>query len=715
KIEVRKLMEKLKINDLSFLLNQTYIDYPAGTMFWFRPNAITQILDANFKYSDFPPEPIANDGTIAHALERLFGYVARLNGYHFYEVNYSRGLFTKDFCHKNFNQLEAKTLNTAKDMVSLNDCVLFDIFDTLITRTLYAPDNLFRLMEFKIDKKFGVKSNFFELRKSVEGILRAKLPEGRDVCYGEIYDGMHINCRLDLKLIAFAKDLEFELELKVTRAKNEVVELLNFAKDSGKKLILVSDMYLEQAQISSLLEKAGINIDGILLKISSQTGLRKDNAKIWKNLCETNFIDPTKAIAIGDNEVSDAKIPGDFGIKSFHLLSEKNLFLESNIGKSFFERFKSVSDANMIIFGPIVKHLFNSPFYKSDTVINFSKKFTPYEFGLVAMAPFLYVWMSYIYAKHKNNKIFFLSRDGYFLKEIFEHFLETKNLELKQEAKYLLVSRRAVMGAHKKDENSLKNMIYDLGDFNGKFSELIHNRMGLNTDFLDKASTKDFSIKTKDDMDKAYTILVKNIDIVNLYAQDERKNYMRYLEKSGFFDNDLNVLIDLGYSGTIQNYMHKLTDKKMIGEYLVTTKKVKDLESQENEMIGFFGDKVEGYYDNMIFKYSLILEAYFTSDEGQLINFDNTISPVFKDYSGSICIQKEITEGIKDYISELGMVDYDFLANNSQVKDMSIFMFEYIINKRLMDENLRKIFFIEDDFTGKGSLDILNLLYQRGI
>lgn len=44
--------------------------FPAGGMFWFRPAALRPLLDLKFGYSDFPNEPIGDDGTIAHAIER---------------------------------------------------------------------------------------------------------------------------------------------------------------------------------------------------------------------------------------------------------------------------------------------------------------------------------------------------------------------------------------------------------------------------------------------------------------------------------------------------------------------------------------------------------------------------------------------------------------------------------------------------------------------
>ena len=54
---------------------------PLGTMFWFRPAALAPLFDHDWKWEDFPPEPNNIDGTILHAIERAYGYVAQGSGY----------------------------------------------------------------------------------------------------------------------------------------------------------------------------------------------------------------------------------------------------------------------------------------------------------------------------------------------------------------------------------------------------------------------------------------------------------------------------------------------------------------------------------------------------------------------------------------------------------------------------------------------------------
>ncbi len=56
--------------------------FPGGTMFWFRPAALKSLLASDLQFEDFPPEPLANDGTLAHAIERCILYIAVAQGYH---------------------------------------------------------------------------------------------------------------------------------------------------------------------------------------------------------------------------------------------------------------------------------------------------------------------------------------------------------------------------------------------------------------------------------------------------------------------------------------------------------------------------------------------------------------------------------------------------------------------------------------------------------
>ena len=76
----KKLAQKLGLNVPMNVYKQPVA--PLGTMFWFRPNAMKPLYDADWKYEDFPPEPNKIDGTLLHAIERIYPFVAQDAGFY---------------------------------------------------------------------------------------------------------------------------------------------------------------------------------------------------------------------------------------------------------------------------------------------------------------------------------------------------------------------------------------------------------------------------------------------------------------------------------------------------------------------------------------------------------------------------------------------------------------------------------------------------------
>lgn len=62
-----------------------------GTVFWCKRKALAPLFEHDFKYEDFPEEPMGKDGTISHAIERSLGYIAQSKGY------YTSTLMTEQF------------------------------------------------------------------------------------------------------------------------------------------------------------------------------------------------------------------------------------------------------------------------------------------------------------------------------------------------------------------------------------------------------------------------------------------------------------------------------------------------------------------------------------------------------------------------------------------------------------------------------------------
>ncbi len=55
---------------------------PLGSVFWARTDALRKVFDYPWTYDELPEEPIADDGTILHAVERIYNYSAQACGYY---------------------------------------------------------------------------------------------------------------------------------------------------------------------------------------------------------------------------------------------------------------------------------------------------------------------------------------------------------------------------------------------------------------------------------------------------------------------------------------------------------------------------------------------------------------------------------------------------------------------------------------------------------
>lgn len=69
--EAQKVLERCGI-DINLQIDCPSIDFPQGSMLWARVDYIKEMFNSGLQYTDFPPEPIPVDGTIAHAMERMF-------------------------------------------------------------------------------------------------------------------------------------------------------------------------------------------------------------------------------------------------------------------------------------------------------------------------------------------------------------------------------------------------------------------------------------------------------------------------------------------------------------------------------------------------------------------------------------------------------------------------------------------------------------------
>lgn len=347
-----------------------FISYPVGSMFWAKPQALMDILDYNWTYDDFPKEPIPNDGTILHAIERVLPIIAEKNGYKKLFYNPPTGQFTDDnsYIYRDYYNISADKFISDLDSAEI---LSFDIFDTIVRRAYWFPDYAKYLLADKLN--LGINgAEFVRLRNKAELKLRIDRNFQGDVDIYEIYEELDklIRFRYNPKELA---DAEFETDLEMLRPNKFIIDIINTL---GKRKLIwfVTDTYYTLDQIKAIINKVGVFCEYSLF-VSSNLRLRKDNGTMWNYIINKfqyqenhNLLASGKFLHIGDNAVSDCQIPGDKGIRTLHLLSPPDKWIALNFNSDVIKRI-GLDDINFLKkWGPLISYIGSIPFIRFDNL-----------------------------------------------------------------------------------------------------------------------------------------------------------------------------------------------------------------------------------------------------------------------------------------------------------------------------------------------------------
>ena len=86
--------------------NRHLIEFPAGSMFWFKPKALAPLFESGLTFEDFPEESGQVDGTLAHAIERAFLFIVEASGFIWAKVD-DAGLKSSSRAELDANILQA--------------------------------------------------------------------------------------------------------------------------------------------------------------------------------------------------------------------------------------------------------------------------------------------------------------------------------------------------------------------------------------------------------------------------------------------------------------------------------------------------------------------------------------------------------------------------------------------------------------------------------
>lgn len=528
-------------------------------------------------------------------------------------------------------------LESLKKIINDKKVVSFDIFDTLLLRNIEKPTDIFKILDKYVFDKYDIE-DFFNMR--IESETKSRTAKNNYECtFTEIYNN------LPIKSDKVKKDImkkELELEERFLVANPFMKEIYNYCKETNKEILCISDMYLEEDFISKVLKNNGYSINKIY--VSNVYHKSKGNKTLFEEVYRQNKYDKSKWIHIGDNYTSDYEMPINFGISAYNY-------------KNVLSRSSKLSD-NESISSSIINAIRNNA-VNNGLELNYWEKF-----GIMYASPLYYAFASWLYNHNKDyDNIYFLARDGYMIKKVFDKIAKNQNNKI--DSRYLYVSRRAVQLpilhlADKRDiidtltaVNSglnekvmVKNVFLYFNIDPYKYEEVI-NKYGFEVE--DEVENEDY-IKFKQLVSELYDevfkpIMVKQTNLISKYLKQE--NFDKYKK---------NYLVDVGWRGSIQYSLNKLLDKPMLGYYFATSHGVYN--DIYYDTLGFAANYGEPYY---IFKdieeNLMIYEFLFSSPEGSLKRYElknNKVIPITADndeYSDEISIlQDSALKIIDEYI-----------------------------------------------------------------
>lgn len=455
--------------------------------------------------------------------------------------------------------------------INNSNVISFDVFDTLITRSLIDPKDVFFYVGLKACKDLKLRlhpEKFVNLRLLAEKDAR-NLSSRADITIDDIYSNLTEKLLIDGETSEKLKEIELEAELKFITCRPAIKELYDYALSKKKQIFLVSDMYLSKSFILKLLRKAGysnIQLDQIL--VSSEYGKLKYDGKLFEELI--NKVGTKNILHIGDNFNVDTKGARSVGLKGYYCENSHNEFIKIPEISKLFGRYLRAPEKKMSLnlsLGIFANNLLNnihpSKIYNRESL--FDGK--PYNIGFMGLGIFLVsfcLWLKEYSERNNIRNLYFLARDGYILKKVFDTLFDSKDISIRSH--YLISSRRMYSIPSIFDKKDL-NVIFN-NSYTGKINKFICNRLGLSSDlenclkkliYLKLIESPDEIVTTNEDgLIKLRTIVGALEDEILGEALNERKALCKYFD--AIIDkNHKGALVDLGYNGSIAAYFKKIT------------------------------------------------------------------------------------------------------------------------------------------------------------
>ncbi|MCQ2794691.1 MAG: hypothetical protein MJ214_00540 [Bacilli bacterium] len=419
-------------------------------------------------------------------------------------------------------------LKFIKEQIANHKIISFDIFDTLILRPFMKPTDLFLYIEDKYKLKGFHKARIKAERKARIHSL------SKEITIEDIYSYIP-------EKFKHIKNEEIACESKLNLINPIGHELFQYAKKLNKTIIIVSDMYLSSIVLSRLLATNKI-IGYKKMYVSSEIGITKNSAKLFKFVVEDNKCNAKDILHIGDLYYADVYKAKSVGLDAILLQAPRKALLKDNQKFRSLYRWNKKSLAISIYLAIISQFMISS---KKDDYW--------YDFGFTNGGPIILSFMMWLSDKldaNKINDVAFIARDGYTLKRIFD--LITNH---KYNSHYLYAPRKI---------NVLINLDYQSSDmYKSKKREL----RALNSIFDYFKNEVPINNNSRFTYLEAMDFFNKHKEEYKKLSENKKKDYLSYLNKC--FKKDKVAVVDTTTSNFSSQNLLSAVDKNRsyIGSY----------------------------------------------------------------------------------------------------------------------------------------------------
>ena len=438
------------------------------------------------------------------------------------------------------------------------DVLSLDIFDTALGRRCARPVDAFVAMREQLVAAHGVTfAGFVEARQAAEREARGLAWERRqaeDTTLDEIYEMLGAHRPEWAAHADTLPALEMEVERRLLYPLPRAREMIAEARRAGKRIIFVSDMYLPKAFCEERLRANGFD-DFDALYVSSDAGLLKNTGSLFAHVLRDLGLAGHRVLHVGDNPRADGEQARKHGIQTLAVSKAADLMhrFPRNPWQAVLDKPGRTARESLLAGlsarGCLREEIAEDPFW--------------YRIGYQIAGPVLYGYLRFIIGKIRGRglpRLYFLSRDGYILKRVYERM--TAEAEDCPPAGYLYASRRALNFAAltELDERTENWLAEGIRLTVGQFLQRIGLDPETYTDAIRAAGFRGPEHPVVEGAEYRWLrdLYHRILPALREAAQGERAAYVDYLRAEGALDADPLVLVDVGWMTSIQHSLAKM-------------------------------------------------------------------------------------------------------------------------------------------------------------